>query len=468
MNVVPEDRPFATPLQPYQGLSYFAEDDATFFFGRERERTTIASNLRTSRLTVLFAPSGGGKTSVVRAGVVARLRESAHRDFDDRGAARFIPVVFTSWRDDPVVDLIDAVASAIEPFILAGNTGGLPRSDLAGALEVAGVATSATLLIILDQFEEHLLYRTVSRDPGRFADNVAACISRRDLRANFLIVVRDDAYARLGELFAGRRLDIYANRVDLRPLDRAAAADAIVRPLDRLNRDQPQDEPFVIEPELVDAVLDQTSIGRVSLPHLSPSTDREVGVESTQEIETPYLQLVMAALWQRELEMGSRVLRRQTLADVGGSDEIVGTHVDRALDDLTTSDQDAAADVFTYLVTPSGAKIAQSVEDLAAYTGRPPDEVLRVVHMLSSGNRRILRPVPPRPGETGEGVELFHHVLALPVLEWRQRRTAVRAQSQARRAEREAIRQRRRALVLIGVAVAELIAIVVLAIVALR
>src|SRR5580698_4604891 len=54
---------------PYVGLTPFTEEDAEFFFGRERERRIIAANLRTSRLTLLYGSSGVGKSSVLRAGV---------------------------------------------------------------------------------------------------------------------------------------------------------------------------------------------------------------------------------------------------------------------------------------------------------------------------------------------------------------------------------------------------------------
>ena len=59
---------------PYVGLDYFVEEDAGLFFGRDSERKRISGNLRASRLTLLYAESGVGKSSLLRAGVSARLR----------------------------------------------------------------------------------------------------------------------------------------------------------------------------------------------------------------------------------------------------------------------------------------------------------------------------------------------------------------------------------------------------------
>jgi hypothetical protein len=64
---------------PYVGLDYFVEDDAGLFFGRDGERKRIIGNLRASRLTLLYAESGVGKTSLLRAGVSARIRQLAGR-----------------------------------------------------------------------------------------------------------------------------------------------------------------------------------------------------------------------------------------------------------------------------------------------------------------------------------------------------------------------------------------------------
>src|SRR5437763_4341124 len=94
---------------PFQGLGYYTEADAKWFFGRAAERKIILAHLRTARLTLLYAASGVGKSSLLRAGVAARLRELAGRDGPESRAVRFLPVVFSAWKDDPVEDLISEI-----------------------------------------------------------------------------------------------------------------------------------------------------------------------------------------------------------------------------------------------------------------------------------------------------------------------------------------------------------------------
>src|SRR5947207_9255930 len=96
-----DSRPRGAQRSPFQGLGYYTEADARWFFGRMTERKVILAHLRTARLTLLYAESGVGKSSLLRAGVAARLRELARRSIETRQSPRFVPVVFSAWKDEP-------------------------------------------------------------------------------------------------------------------------------------------------------------------------------------------------------------------------------------------------------------------------------------------------------------------------------------------------------------------------------
>ena len=99
------------PDSPYKGLVPFedSELDALLFFGRERESELIAANVLAARLTVLYGPSGVGKSSVLRAGLANHLRKLARANVEERGHPEFAVVVFDAWSDDPVASLRKAV-----------------------------------------------------------------------------------------------------------------------------------------------------------------------------------------------------------------------------------------------------------------------------------------------------------------------------------------------------------------------
>ncbi|HTX44704.1 MAG TPA: hypothetical protein VMD48_00310 [Solirubrobacteraceae bacterium] len=426
---------------PYFGLDYYEERFGAWFFGRENERGRIITNLQAARLTLLHAESGVGKSSLLRAGVAWRLREIARTESAPDGVAIDLPVVFTSWKDDPVPALVDAVEEAIAPFQRAGATR-LPRDRLDGALDAAAEAANATLFVILDQFEEYFLYSSREPVPERFADELSRCINRAAISANFLIAIREDAYAGLGDLFKGRIADVYGNYLHIEYLDRQAAEDAIRKPLDVYNRQPEIDGPVAIEDELVEAVLDQ--------------------VRAPVGVATPLLQLVMKTIWDRERAQSSPVLRLATLRDLEGVEKIVDTHLGGALRSLPADERQTAIDAFDHLVTPSGGKIAESVHDLATRTGR--DEV-QVGHVLEQLDRaRIVRSVPAPPGQDPvryRRYEIFHDVLAPAINRAIAEREEERLSSEARAAEEQARRDRRRAGVSMGLAAISLVLLVI-------
>jgi WD40 repeat protein len=461
---------------PYVGLGYYTEEYAPMFFGRESERRMIIANLRASRLTLLYAHSGVGKSSLLRAGVAARLRELAERRRRERGSAGFFPVVFGAWKDDPAPALIREIEAATEYF--AGEPVDLPAGRLDEALAAAADRLDATILVILDQFEEYLLYS--SREQRQFADELARCINLPELHANFLIAIREDAYAGLGDLFKGEIPNLYGNYLHLEYLDRAAAREAITKPIARFNELHPEDVPIEVEDGLVEAVLDQVRTGEVVLDQVGQGTvAADGGARADQEIETPYLQLVMTRLWKEERDAGSRVLRIATLTKLGGAQEIVRTHLDKLLDDLSASERRTAIDVFHHLVTKSGAKIAHSAADLADYTERTEAQITALLEMLC-GEPRILRPIPRPAGAGGpQRYEIYSDVLAPAILDWRARAVAAleherlqrekadeeaRARAERERLERENRDERERAAklrrMLIGTGVALCVAVI--------
>jgi WD40 repeat protein len=458
---VPEDR------GPFQGLGFYTEADAKWFFGRATERKIILAHLRTAPLTVLYAESGVGKSSLLRAGVAARLRELAGNGRGPSRSPKFVPIVFSAWKDEPVDDLISEIRRQVHTLAPGSENGG-PTTGLAAAVNAAASALDATLVIILDQFEEHFSYRLGRTRPGLLADELADCVNSPDVRANFLIAVREDTYGRLGDLFSGRISNVYNNYLHLEYLTRGAAREAIERPLEIYNAEHPAGEPVTLDPDLADAVLDEVRRGNLALGARRPDRDGSATwpAPNGDEVETPFLQLVLTRLWERERERGSRVLRTATLnGELGGAETIVRNHVGRALAGLGGPELETAIDMFGDLVTPSGVKVAHTTDDLAKMTGHAPEIVGAVLSRLY--DERIVRAVDPAPATTQARYEIFHDRLAGPILDWRDRQENERLERARRAAEEEARLQgvqarrfKRRARIMLGLAVSMLVLLV--------
>jgi WD40 repeat protein len=406
------------PESPYKGLNAFedTELDALLFFGRERETEIVTANLIASRLTVLYGPSGVGKSSLLRAAVARSLRSLPEEP---------LVVVFSSWSDDPSVALGEAVADAAG---LATN------GSAVAALEEA--QSGRDVYVVLDQAEEYFLYHADDGGPGSFAEALPAILAAPS-RVNVLVSLREDSLAKL-DRFTGRIPGLFANTLRLDRLDRAAARAAILRPVERYA--ELTGERLSVEPELVERVLDDVGAGQIEsgLGGLGAVE----GGDPVARIEAPYLQLVMQRLWEEERSTGSSELRAATVDRLGGAQHIVEEHLEGAMAELTSDQKDVAARIFNHLVTPSGTKIAHEAGDLAKFAAASEADLVPVLTALSS--RRILRSV-----DEGDTVryEIFHDVLGEPVLAWRAEHEADR---ELEAQKHESDRRHRRLLAIIA------------------
>lgn len=390
---------------PYRGLAAFedSELDALYFFGRERDTEIVVANLIASRFTVLYGPSGVGKSSLLLAAVARKLRELPESP---------LVVVFSSWSDDPEPGLARVLA----------QVAGIETGELLDVAERA--QAERDVYVILDQAEEYFTYHG---ENGTFEAALAGLVTR-ELRVNVLLSLREDTLARLDRL-KGRIPNLFGNVLRLDRLDRAAGRAAILKPLERWG--ELEGEPVTAEDVLVDRVLDGVGTGRIELGPGGLGMTEQNG--SVRGIEAPYLQLVMQRLWDVERTSGSATLRAETLQALGGARQIVADHLERAIEALTPAQREIAARSFDHLVTPSGTKIAHEVADLAQFAGVPGADVTEVVDTLA--RHRILR-----TDESGRW-EIFHDVLAGAVLGWKSRYDAERA---VERARQEARRRHRR------------------------
>jgi len=412
---------------PYKGLAPFedTELDALLFFGRERDIGIISANVLASRLTVLYGPSGVGKSSLLRAGVAHRLRAHAKENVEERGHPEYVVVVQDQWSDDPVSALRRAVREALADQFGSALLDEAEDEPLADTFGRWTGALACDLLLVLDQAEEYFLYH--AEETG-FARELPELVTRPGLRVRVLLALRDDALAKL-DRFKGRIPNLFSNYLRLDHLDRASAREAIVRPVERYN--DAGGESIEIEPALIDDVLDQTAAGKVDLGEAGRGL--AAGESDQGRIEAPYLQLVLERIWDEERGAGSDVLRAQTLAALGGAESIVRENLHRAVEELTEAEQDVAADIFRFLVTPSGTKIAHDAGDLAEYASVDEREVLPVLTTL--GRERIVRPVDGAEGN-GARYEIFHDVLADAVLAWRRERERERERRASARRQR--------------------------------
>jgi WD40 repeat protein len=426
------------PACPYMGLRSYTEADSDYFFARDSDRDLVVSNLMASRLTVLYGPSGVGKSSLLQAGVLPLLRRASEGAFSYLALDDAVVVYFDSWRDEPLAELGVALLAGVPRPEVVRDLMAEQRPLSIDLLQEVTARLGADVYLLLDQFEELALYQTGKK--GKAIDiELGRIITASNLSVSVLLGVRDDALAKLDRLKA-HVPGIFDKNLRLHHLSRSGAREAIEKPLAKYNASVAPNRQVSIESELVEELLNQLQKGAVSVGDAGKGV-----VAGSETIGTPYLQLVMTRLWEAEDQQGSHALRLETLRQLGGAEQIVSSHLDTVMAELTEEQRDTAAAVFRYLVTPSGMKIAYNADDLAYLAGADPSRAREVLEQLASGRERVLQPVPPPVGsEEPPRFEIFHDVMAPAVLDWRRRYVAERERVEVEDRHRATRRRLRR------------------------
>ena len=391
---------------PYVGLRPFTKDERRYFFGRERELRVVFSNLAATPLTVLYGPSGTGKSSLLHAGLIPIVRLQSRR----------IGIVyFNRWQNASFLDQLKEAcikeARCVAPQKDFSVDANLPLDRLLIELHRHLIRP---MLIVLDQFEEYLLYHPESERERPFETELARAVALRDCPAGFLIALREDSLSRL-DRFRTRIPNLLGNTLRLQALNVRGAEEAVRKPLKvHAARHPDANGPTEIEDALVTAVLDQVRLVRASEIGGTPSESATATKPPGDEIEAAILQLVMTRLWEEECADNSRKLRYETLKRLKGASQIVATHFDRVMRNFSPAETRTCAAIFRFLVTPAGHKIAYSLADLAESAECPQDEVKTVLSKLVS-NGVLRKTTAP------ERYELLHDILASAITGWRSR-----------------------------------------------
>lgn len=187
------------PPNPFKGLEPFIESDAEWFFGRDDVVDDVLHHLRIggSPFVTVIGASGSGKSSLVRAGVVPRLRSGAVAGSADWFIATMVPGV------RPFDDLEVAIRSIATQEEESERTG--PRSI--SAILATAVPGVQSVLLVVDQLEE-LFTLTPEAERVAFIEELTAAVTEPGSRLRVVATLRADfhdrplRYSRFGRLVA--------------------------------------------------------------------------------------------------------------------------------------------------------------------------------------------------------------------------------------------------------------------------
>jgi eukaryotic-like serine/threonine-protein kinase len=368
---------------PFAGLAPFQEADADRFYGRTREVGAILARLRSCPLIALAGPSGVGKSSLVRAGIIPLLKRSGEGwDALTLRPGRS-PLAALS------AILVELARSSTDPVAGAGEPGGGPPApdgtgtdlraapgQLGATLRAWAHRTRRHVLVFVDQFEE--LY-TLCADPAERAAFLACLEGVADDASSplrVLLSIRSDFLDRLAE---HRHLadEISHGLMLVPPLDRDGLRDALVRPVEAADCRYE-------DPAIIDDMLAAVAAAPGSLP---------------------LLQFAAARLWT-ERDRERRLLTQHSYLAMGGIAGTLAGHADHVLDAIPGRERALVRTIFERLVTPERTRAVVSLAELRELPGDSKD-IERLVHRLVDARLLVIE---ARAGED-RTVELVHESL---------------------------------------------------------
>ena len=409
------------PENPWLGLSSYSEETRAYFHGRDDEAAELARRVQRKLLTVLFGQSGLGKTSLLRAGLVPRLRGEAY-------CPVYVRVDYAPESPPPSEQIKQAIFKATA----AAGHWTRPGSALEGESlweflhhrgDLLRDASGRTVLplLIFDQFEE-IFTLAQADDAGRlrakvFLEDLADLVENRPpaalekrlerdeadaeqfdfSRADYriLIALREDYLAHL-EGVKGIMPSITQNRMRLARMTGTQALSAVVKPGGRL-----------VSEEVAESIVRFVAGGSEL---------------ANAEVEPSLLSLVCRELNTVRQTQGRAEISADLLA--GSRDTILTEFYERALADQPAGVRRVIEDE---LLTDSGYRESLAEERVAkalAAAGAAPDALAKLV------DRRLLR-IEDRLDM--RRVELTHDVLCSVVRSSRDLRHERDARDEAQR-----------------------------------
>jgi energy-coupling factor transporter ATP-binding protein EcfA2 len=272
----------ATPVEPigdvvpYRGLETFEEYHAEFFYGRERDVQRLLEILKSSSLLCVIGPSGSGKSSLVRAGLIPRLRDGALPGVEDckvcllRPGAHPLQALATQLA---VLDTGRSMQATLDNLASDHRT-----LHLAVSLALGADAPSSRVVIIVDQLEEAFTLCSDERERSQFFANLLYAAFAGGDQTLVVLTMRADFYARCAE-YPGLAQSTAGSLALVGPMDADELRQAIEEPARRVG--------LFLETGLVQTILDDIGPDPGALPLLEHALleiwRRRVGGQLTLE-----------------------------------------------------------------------------------------------------------------------------------------------------------------------------------------
>ncbi len=218
---------------PYKGLRAFQESDASDFFGRaaltEQLLSRLAEKSESVRLLIVVGPSGSGKSSLVRAGLMPALRRGALRNVPHPFVTDMLPGTHPFEELEAALLRVAVTAQSDLMERLREDRRGLVRA----AKRILPNDAGTELILVIDQFEELFTLVEAEAEQIHFIDNLLSAVTDPRGRVRVILTLRADFYDR--PLLIPRLAELMRASTEIViPLNARELEQAIIAPVERV------------------------------------------------------------------------------------------------------------------------------------------------------------------------------------------------------------------------------------------
>ncbi|MCP4698512.1 MAG: hypothetical protein GY862_16920, partial [Gammaproteobacteria bacterium] len=334
-------------MEPYKGLRPYEESDRDNFFGREAEKRILADKILTNKLTLLFAASGVGKSSLLQAAVLPELKRPDCENLDVIYCRDWVQNPFHSLRKEICEELIRADKIDKEQ----GLDLDAPLKEF---LRQCTFFSSEPLVLVLDQFEEFFNYQSYGPHFKPFIKELAAAILDRGAATVFVFSMREDFALELNAFKPALPTLLFDNFYRLEKLNRDRAKQAIAEPVEHLG--------YAYEEGLLDLLLEDLS-RREQIERFGASAAATLDIPPA--VEPPHLQIVCMQLWDADKNNPDKRITRATYEAKGRADGLLNNYFKEQINAFSAEEKRLASAAFDHLVSKQGTKMARPLDELA-------------------------------------------------------------------------------------------------------
>lgn len=341
-------------LSPYKFLEYYETSDKNIFFGREQNTSEFVGHILINKLVVIYGEAWIGKTSLINAGIIPKLREGN-------------VVIYINCEQN----LLSLIKDEVEKEFRRERVRSFKLDKSLSLVDFfKNIELPYPIIIFIDHFENFFKQiRPEARE--EFITEVAACCYADKPLVKFVFAIRKDFFVQLGN-FKEKLPELFYNAFELTKLTESQAIESITNSAKLFNIEYAK--------ELLEALIWDV---RDEMDLIQPI---HIQIVCNRLVETLNPELLKDILPQ--------TITYEWYDDLGGAHGILGDYLEdtiKKMEELSPEDKEQARGILKVMVTSFESSPQMTIKEICVFIKIEEDKLRTILTSLVNG--KLLRKV---------------------------------------------------------------------------